>query len=48
MLVRLMSDRDGLVVLRRYLEANNTSADWEAIEQSGNEHWSIPSIISPG
>ena len=42
-------NRDGLVdVLRRYLEANNMSADWEAIEQSGNEALvNSLSIISP-
>ena len=42
-------NRDGLVdVLRRYLEANNMSVDWEAIEQSGNEALvNSLSIISP-
>ncbi|MED5323491.1 MAG: peptidase S16, partial [Pseudomonadota bacterium] len=42
-------NRDGLVdVLRRYLEANNMSADWGAIEQSGNEALvNSLSIISP-
>ena len=42
-------NRDGLVdVLRRYLEANNMSADWDAIEQSGNEALvNSLSIISP-
>ena len=35
-------------VLRRYLERNNMAADWDAIEQSGNEALvNSLSIISP-
>lgn len=42
-------NRDGLIdVLRRYLDANGMSADWEAIERSGNETLvNSLSIISP-
>ncbi|MGB0342630.1 MAG: LON peptidase substrate-binding domain-containing protein [Parvibaculales bacterium] len=42
-------NREGLLdVLRRYLERNNMAADWEAIEQSGNEALvNSLSIISP-
>ncbi len=42
-------NRDGVLdVLRRYLDANSMSADWEAIEQSGNESLvNSLSIISP-
>ncbi|MEL0151372.1 MAG: LON peptidase substrate-binding domain-containing protein [Rhodobiaceae bacterium] len=42
-------NREGLLdVLRRYLERNNMAADWDAIEQSGNEALvNSLSIISP-
>lgn len=42
-------NRDGLLdVLRRYLDRNGMSADWESIEQSGNEALvNSLSIISP-
>jgi Lon protease-like protein len=42
-------NREGLLdVLRRYLERNNMAADWDAIDQSGNEALvNSLSIISP-
>ncbi|MGI9440142.1 MAG: LON peptidase substrate-binding domain-containing protein [Parvibaculales bacterium] len=42
-------NRDGLIeVLRNYLDRNGMSADWEAIEQSGNEALvNSLSMISP-
>ena len=42
-------NRDGLLeVVRRYLDANGMTADWDGIEQSGNEALvNSLSIISP-